>query len=180
MFIIWGTLILAFRISVSFYYREMISYLYLYSALILLCTFIYMFWPLKNSFNTLLDIRIFFLKQALRFFRPIGKKSVRLKDIIFSGIAATFVRPIGSLAIAFCLINCHECREDNNRYYCNNIYAPLYIIQVFPFIIRILQALNVVIYKKLYWPHLVNSSRFLIGALRVTFSFLYNIGKLIN
>jgi hypothetical protein len=87
---------------------------------------------------------------------------------------STLTRAFMSFSFAVCILSCKECKEYNYLGNCFRTHVYAYLLQVIPYLLRVIQAFNVVYFKKQYWPHMANGFRFLTSSITITMSFLYS------
>ncbi len=76
------------------------------------------------------------------------------------------------------LKNIENIKNITSRGVCKSTLVPVYLIKVIPYILRAIQGLNFVYFKKKCWPHIGNSGRFIVSAVSITFAYLYANGNI--
>ena len=177
LFIIWGSLILSYRICLTYFYTSTIDKLYVFSALVLGIMILFYFWPLPSLF---FRFRICLLKIIFDCFFPFRKKAVRFKHFIFGDILTSIIKPIASLTLAFCLFYCGKCRGTNSRQDCSKNSHVSFVFQMIPFLIRMFQCLNKFYYEKLIFPHFVNSMKYFVAVMMVFSQYMWWLSKYLS
>jgi hypothetical protein len=174
LFVIWGCLLLSYRISLTYFYSTFHSKFYVFAVVILGIMIIFYFWPLPSLF---FNFRICILKTLYRNFFPIGEKAVKFRDFIFADILTSILKPIATMTLSFCLFYCPSCRGTNSRLNCSRYSHATFILQMVPFMIRWSQSINKFYYTKMPFPHLANSFKYFLGVMMVFSQYMWWLGK---
>jgi hypothetical protein len=126
----------------SFFYKEIKGYSYIFSIFPISIIFLYLFIPFKIFIYKLrLGVIIQFLKSFYPFVKNLG-----FKEYISCDIVNSITYPLISLAIAICLFSCKECRLNEERNYCIRQNAIGIVIQILPVFAKVLQCLHRIIF----------------------------------
>jgi hypothetical protein len=170
MLIVWFLLLIAYRISLSYFYESMHSKLYLFSVIILALFFIFIFWPLCG---VLRKIRICLLIVVVKCLCPFTKRGVKFKDFLFADILTSFGTALRNLTAAICILYCDKCIEGGlTNNYCHKNYAIPFFI-VFPVLIRIMQCFNMIYYGQKRHIEIVNILKYSIHATELILGWCY-------
>jgi hypothetical protein len=142
--ILLGFNILAYRISLSFYNKEIKGYSYIFSIFPISLIFLYLFIPFKIF---IYKLRLGLIVQFLKSFFPFTK-NLSFKEYISCDVVCTIIYPIISLALAICMFTCKECRLNEERNDCKRQNVIGIVIQVVPYFARAMQCVNRLIFVK--------------------------------
>jgi hypothetical protein len=177
LLILWGILLLGYRISLTYFYSEFTGKFFVFSVTVVGLMIIFYFFPFHTQFYR---FRVCLIKVLLRSFFPFGEDGVKFRDFIFGDIMCSILKPIATLTLTFCLFYCLPCREENNRLYCKRKNHATYVLQVIPYLIRMCQCINRFYYTKMAFPHLANTFKYLTGIIMILAEYLWWKGNLFN
>ncbi len=121
--------------------------------------FIFFFFPFKILYR---HFRLGVVLCYLKTFIPFGKKGVLFRDFIVGDCLTSLIIPFSSLVMAICMIADKECRRNNMRIdKCNRDTVACFILILYPFVIRIIQIINRLIYSGNYFLHIINILKYL-------------------
>lgn len=165
---------LAYRTSLTFYNEEIQGLTYIFSIFPIVIIFCYIFFPFPIFLH---KIRIGVIKQLLKTFFPFGKSGVRLKEYISADILTSVTYPLASLTVAFCMLFCNHCRENDIRHDCKRQNIAALIIQILPYFARSMQCLNKMYYTKKKLLYLANFFKYLSKCGFIAVTYLTKISK---
>jgi hypothetical protein len=156
LIMIWFLILIGYRVSINYFYEDMKDRFYIFSAMILIVLFLFVFWPFENLLHKL---RIATMISFVKIFFPIGRNGVKFRDFLLIDIITSFSLALGNLTIAFCLLYCTECKQTNTQKECHgNIAFP--ILAGLPYLLRFNQCIN-----KLHYTsnknHLIDAIKYL-------------------
>jgi hypothetical protein len=121
--------------------------------------FIFFIFPFKILYR---HFRLGVVLCYLKTFIPFGKKGVLFRDFIVGDCLTSLVIPFSSLVMAICMFFDKECRRNNMRIdKCNRDTVGCFILILYPFVIRIIQIINRLIYSGNYFLHIINILKYL-------------------
>ena len=121
--------------------------------------FIFFIFPFKILYR---HFRLGVVLCYLKTFIPFGKKGVLFRDFIVGDCLTSLVIPFSSLVMAICMFFDKECRRNNMRIdKCNRDTVACFILILYPFVIRIIQIINRLIYSGNYFLHIINILKYL-------------------
>ena len=121
--------------------------------------FIFFIFPFKIFYR---HFRLGVILCYLKTFIPFGKKGVLFRDFIVGDCLTSLIIPFSSLVMAICMIADKECRRNNMRIdKCNRDTVGCFILILYPFVIRIIQIINRLIYSGNYFLHIINIFKYL-------------------
>jgi hypothetical protein len=164
---VWFTLLIAYRVCINFYFNELKDKLYIFSAIMLIIMFGFVFWPIKTLMHKL---RICFMIVLFKVIFPIGRNGVKFRDFLFADALSSFVLTFGNLTIAICLLYCNQCMQNHEQLNCTyNIAFP--IMACLPYLFRFNQCVNKIIHKTSHKTQIINALKYItyIGYMLTTY-----------
>ncbi len=168
LFLFWCIMMIGHKIVLHF--DAIGDYFSLFPIIEIIFLFIVFLFPFKILYR---HFRFGILLCYLKTFIPFGKKGVLFRDFIVGDCLTSLTIPFSSLVMAICMFSNQECRRSNIRVdKCNRDNIACFIVMIYPFVIRLMQTINRLIYSGNYFIHIINIFKYLTSICFYTFFWL--------
>ena len=131
----------------------------LFPIIEIISLFVFFVFPFRILYR---HFRLGILLCYLKTFIPFGKKGVLFRDFIIGDCLTSLVIPFSSLVMSICMFANQDCRRNNIRIdKCNRDTVGCFILILYPFVIRLIQIINRLIYSGNYCLHIINIFKYL-------------------
>ena len=162
---LWNILLVCAKLSINFNFFNSNYALFSFIVNIIMVTLIFL--PYHILYYT---FRKGIISTFIHNLVPYGKNNVRFKDFFLGEIITSYTKPICSMILAYGLMACPKCREQNSREDYTRYNIPCLIAVFYPYVIRLLQCTNKYYYTHLKFPHLI-------GCFKAFGAMIFNISQ---
>ena len=168
LFLFWFIMMIGHKIVL--HYDAIGDNFVLFPIIEIISLFVFFVFPFRILYR---HFRLGILLCYLKTFIPFGKKGVLFRDFIIGDCLTSLVIPFSSLVMSICMFANQDCRRNNIRIdKCNRDTVGCFILILYPFVIRLIQIINRLIYSGNYFIHIINIFKYLTSICFYTFFWL--------
>lgn len=157
LFLFWFIMMIGHKIVL--HYDAIGDNFVLFPIIEIISLFVFFVFPFRILYR---HFRLGILLCYLKTFIPFGKKGVLFRDFIIGDCLTSLVIPFSSLVMSICMFANQDCRRNNIRIdKCNRDTVGCFILILYPFVIRLIQIINRLIYSGNYCLHIINIFKYL-------------------